>query len=147
MLKTITLNCESLSPATLVMMKRFIVSWVACCFSLVAAAQPIMKLDKSTHDFGKFREDAKQQCVFTFTNTGNEPLVIQQAYAACGCTVPTFTKDPIQPGQKGEVKVAYDGSRKIPGHFKKAITLHTNAVNRVVRIYIEGEQLPAEQGK
>ena len=145
MLKTITLNCESLSPAILVMMKRAIVSLVACCFSLVAAAQPIMKLDKSTHNFGKFREDVKQQCVFIFTNTGNEPLVIQQAYAACGCTVPTFTKVPIQPGQKGEVKVAYYG--KIPGYFKKAITLHTNAVNRVVRIYIEGEQLPAEQGK
>ena len=71
MLKTITLNCESLSPATLVMMKRVIVSLVACCFSLVAAAQPIMKLDKSTHNFGKFREDVKQQCVFTFINTGN----------------------------------------------------------------------------
>ena len=46
MLKTITLNCESPSPAILVMMKRVIVSLVACCFSLVAAAQPIMKLDK-----------------------------------------------------------------------------------------------------
>ena len=56
-----------------------------------------IKFDKTTHDFGKFSENSPVvSCVFTFTNIGDAPLVIHQAVASCGCTVPEYTKEPIQ---------------------------------------------------
>lgn len=72
-----------------------------------------IKFEKTTHNFGTFSEkDGVQTVVFSFTNVGESPLLINQAVAACGCTVPTYTKKPIQPGQKGEVKVSYNGAGK-----------------------------------
>ena len=77
-----------------------------------------IKFDKTTHDFGKFSENSPVvSCVFTFTNIGDAPLVIHQAVASCGCTVPEYTKEPIQPGKKGTIKVTYNGTGKYPGHF------------------------------
>ena len=77
-------------------------------------------------------------CTFTFTNVGDKPLVINQAVASCGCTVPEYTKDPIQPGEKGSIKVTYNGTGKFPGHFKKSITVRTNGKVEMTRLYIEG---------
>ena len=78
-----------------------------------------IKFDKTTHDFGKFSENSPVvSCTFTFTNIGDAPLVIHQAVASCGCTVPEYTKEPIMPGKKGTIKVTYNGTGKYPGHFK-----------------------------
>jgi hypothetical protein len=71
-------------------------------------------------------------------------LVINQAVASCGCTVPEYTKNPIQPGEKGEIKVTYNGTGKFPGHFKKSITVRTNGDVEMTRLYIEGEMTKAE---
>lgn len=102
-------------------------------------AQAQIKFDKLSYDFGTFSEDhAEQKCTFTFTNVGNQPLVINQAVASCGCTVPTYTKAPIKPGQKGSVAITYNGKGKFPGHFKKTITIRTNGVPEMTRLYIEG---------
>lgn len=99
-----------------------------------------IKFEKTTYDFGKFStEDPIQKCVFTFTNVGEKPLVINQAVASCGCTIPTYTKTPIQPGEKGEVKVTYNGRGAFAGRFKKTITIRTNGVTEVTRLHIEGE--------
>ena len=99
-----------------------------------------ISFDTFTHDFGSFPEtEPVQTCSFTFTNTGNAPLIINQATASCGCTVPTYTKTPIAPGEKGTIDVTYNGSGRIPGHFKKTITVRTNGTTEVVRLYIEGE--------
>ena len=95
-----------------------------------------IKFDKTTHDFGKFSENSPVvSCTFTFTNIGDAPLVIHQAVASCGCTVPEYTKEPIMPGKKGTIKVTYNGTGKYPGHFKKSITLRTNAKTEMVRLY------------
>ena len=102
--------------------------------------QASIKFDKTIHNFGSFAEtDAIQKCLFTFTNTGNAPLVINQAVASCGCTVPAYTKTPILPGESGEIKVTYNGTGKFPGHFKKTITVRTNGDPEMVRLYIEGD--------
>ena len=99
-----------------------------------------ISFDTFTHDFGSFPEtEPVQTCSFTFTNTGSAPLIINQATASCGCTVPTYTKTPIAPGEKGTIDVTYNGSGRIPGHFKKTITVRTNGTTEVVRLYIEGE--------
>lgn len=108
-----------------------------------AQKQAEITFDKTSHDFGKFSElSPKVKCVFTFTNTGDGPLVINQATASCGCTVPDYTKEPIMPGKKGTIEVTYNGAGKYPGPFRKSITVRSNAKEELVKIYIKGEMLP-----
>ena len=104
-----------------------------------------IKFDKLTHNFGKFSEkNPVVECTFTFQNVGETPLVVNQAVASCGCTVPEFTKTPVQPGEKGEIKVTYNGTGKFPGHFKKSITVRTNGAVEMTRLYIEGDMEEAK---
>jgi hypothetical protein len=99
-----------------------------------------IKFDKTTHNFGTFSEkEPKVTCSFTYTNVGDQPLVINQAVASCGCTVPEYTKEPVKAGEKGEIKVTYNGAGKFPGHFKKSITVRTNGAVEMTRLYIEGD--------
>ena len=117
-----------------------------CGMNVALAQKPAeIKFDKLTHDFGTFSEkDPVVSCTFAFTNVGESPLIINQAVASCGCTVPEYTKSPIQPGEKGEIKVTYNGTGKFPGHFKKSITVRTNGAVEMTRLYIEGEMTKAE---
>ena len=71
-------------------------------------------------------------------------MVINQAIGSCGCTVPTYTKTPIKPGGEGELSVTYNGRNRALGHFKKTITVRTNGVTEMIRLYIEGEMTAAE---
>lgn len=99
-----------------------------------------IKFDTLRCDLGIFPEsDAVRKHSFTFTNTGTAPLIINQAFASCGCTVPTFTKDPIKPGEKGSIDVTYNGTGLMPGRFSKTITVRSNAKTRIVRLVVEGE--------
>lgn len=99
-----------------------------------------IKFDTLRCDLGIFPEsDAVRKHSFTFTNTGTAPLIINQAFASCGCTVPTFTKDPIKPGDKGSIDVTYNGTGLMPGRFSKTITVRSNAKTRIVRLVVEGE--------
>ena len=92
--------------------------------------------DKTTQDLGTFSEDDPiVKCTFTFTNEGNAPLVIHQAIASCGCTVPTYTRMPVKPGGK------------YPGRFKKSITVRTNAKEPMVKLYITGVMTASEKDK
>ena len=122
------------------MMKKFtLTAWMLVCGMAVASAQAEIKFDKISHDFGNFSEASPVvTCTFSYTNTGDKPLVINQAVASCGCTVPEYTKEPVQPGQKGSIKVTYNGTGKFPGHFKKSITVRTNGKVEMTRLYIEG---------
>lgn len=117
-----------------------------CGMNVVLAQKPAeIKFDKLTHDFGTFSEkEPVVSCTFAFTNVGESPLIINQAVASCGCTVPEYTKTPIQPGEKGEIKVTYNGTGKFPGHFKKSITVRTNGAVEMTRLYIEGEMTEAK---
>lgn len=121
---------------------------IACMLmiSMAMMAQAQIKFDKTAHDFGKFsEEDPIVKCTFTFTNTGDKPLVINQAVASCGCTVPTYTKTPVQPGESGTINVTYNGTGKFPGHFRKTITIRSNAKTEMVRLTIEGNMLEEEK--
>ena len=122
-------------------MKKILFAFVALMgFAMSAAAEPKVTFESTSHNFGTFSEaNATQKCVFTFTNTGDQPLVINQAVASCGCTVPEYTKTPIKPGEKGTINVTYNGQGKFPGHFKKTITVRTNGTPEMVRLYIEGD--------
>ncbi len=108
----------------------------------LAQNQADIKFDKTTHDFGTFSEkNPTVTTSFTFTNVGDGPLVIHQAIASCGCTVPEYTQEPVQPGKTGTIKVTYNGKGRFPGKFKKSITVRTNAKTELVRLFIEGEML------
>lgn len=120
---------------------------VNCQLSIVnrAGAEPRITFDKTVHDYGTFSDSTPiQRCVFTFTNTGDQPLVINSAVASCGCTVPKYTKSPIKPGETGTINVTYNGKGKFPGHFKKTITVRTNGTPEMTRLYIEGDMEEAK---
>lgn len=111
--------------------------------AITAATEPVeqaeIKFDTLRINLGTFAEnDGPQKCTFNFTNVGDAPLIIHQAHAACGCTVPSFTKDPVMPGETGKLDVTYNGKGKFPGYFSKTITLRTNAKTEVIRLIIEG---------
>ena len=91
-------------------------------------------------NLGKFSAaNPVQKCIFNFTNKGTAPLVIHTALASCGCTVPSYSKAPVKPGEKGSVEVTYNGTGKFPGKFSKTVTIRSNAVNEVVRLTVMGE--------
>ena len=101
-----------------------------------------MKFEKTHHDFGVFTPDtAILTFDFVFTNVGKEPIIIHQASASCGCTVPEYTLEPIMPGGKGKISVTYNGKGRRPGVFRKSITVHNNGKHTPVRLYIEGEMI------
>ncbi|MBP5715222.1 MAG: DUF1573 domain-containing protein [Prevotella sp.] len=127
-------------------MKKILVMTLMLICGMTSAMAQEIKFDKLTHNFGTFSEkDPVVTCVFTFTNVGDAPLIINQAVASCGCTVPEYTKTPINPGEKGEIKVTYNGTGKFPGHFKKSITVRTNGKVEMTRLYIEGDMTEAKE--
>lgn len=139
--------CPDFKQNYQIMKKILVLTMLLFCGMNVALAQKPaeIKFDKLTHDFGTFSEKAPVvSCTFAFTNVGESPLIINQAVASCGCTVPEYTKTPIQPGEKGEIKVTYNGTGKFPGHFKKSITVRTNGAVEMTRLYIEGEMTEAK---
>lgn len=104
-----------------------------------------MKFEKTRHDFGIFSQDtAIVSHEFVFTNIGKSPLIIHQANASCGCTVPEYTLEPIKPGEKGKITVTYNGKNRRPGVFRKSITIHNNGRQSPLRLYIEGEMIGKE---
>lgn len=118
----------------IILFTMFLIAGVSTSFG-----QAKIRFDKLVHDFGTFVESQPiQKCTFTFTNAGDKPLVINQAVASCGCTVPQYTKVPIQPGEKGTVTITYNGKGKFAGHFKKTVTIRTNGVPEMTRLYVEG---------
>ncbi len=86
---------------------------------------PVMEFKKSEHDFGTIEQNAAQETVFKFTNTGNGPLIITDAKSSCGCTVPEYPKNtPIAPGDSGELLVKFNGSGQ--NQVTKTITVSAN---------------------
>lgn len=86
---------------------------------------PVMAFEETAHDFGKISEGEKVKHTFYFTNTGKSPLYIHSAEGSCGCTVPVWTKEPIQPGEEGQIEVSFN-SEKRNGHQEKAVTILAN---------------------
>ena len=70
-----------------------------------------MVFESETIDYGTVAANSDGKREFVFTNNGNKPLIITNAQGSCGCTVPTYSKEPIAPGAKGVIGVKYDTSR------------------------------------
>jgi hypothetical protein len=126
-------------------MKRLILFLILTIFGIVIWAQPVMKLSSIAYDFGKFKEEAgRQKYDFIVMNTGNQPLVIQNIIASCGCTTPEWTKSPIAPKQTGTITAIYDPKDR-PGSFNKTLAVYTNSKPEVVVLTIKGEVVPHEK--
>jgi hypothetical protein len=94
-----------------------------------------------THDFGTIPEGPAAEYEFTFTNKGKEPLIIQQVHASCGCTTPSYSKEPVLPGKTGKVKASYATAGR-PNAFTKTITVVSNAGTKMLTIKGEVEKAP-----
>ena len=98
---------------------------------------PEIVFEKELHDFGQIDQGSNGTYEFKFKNTGKEPLIISDAKGSCGCTVPSWPKEPVKPGASATLKVTYDTKRV--GTFSKTVTITSNAKSSVKTISIKGD--------
>ncbi|MDT8411573.1 MAG: DUF1573 domain-containing protein [Vicingaceae bacterium] len=96
----------------------------------------VLTFEEEVVDYGTIEQGADGVREFIFTNTGKSPLIISNAVGSCGCTVPTWPKEPIKPGQKATIKVKYDTKRI--GAINKSVTITSNATEPTKVIRIKG---------
>ncbi|HMQ60417.1 MAG TPA: DUF1573 domain-containing protein [Flavilitoribacter sp.] len=118
----------------------------------IPVAQPVdkenpvttLKFEETVYDFGKVVEGRKVTQVFTFTNTGQEPLVLTNALGSCGCTVPKWPREPIRPGETASITVEFNSKNKI-GQRNQKVTITANTEPPQTYLYLTGEVLPSEE--
>jgi hypothetical protein len=139
-------------------MKKLILFFIACTlFSTFTYAQkdkaatatkqskvqgPDMTFESTTVDFGTIQQGSDPFRVAKFVNNGTEPLLVKSATASCGCTVPNWPKEPIMPGESGEIKIRYDTNRV--GAINKTVTVNTNIEGKNIILAVKGKILPKE---
>lgn len=101
---------------------------------------PQISFEDTTHDYGEIELGSDGAYEFVFTNTGNEPLILSKPRSSCGCTVPSWPKEPILPGESNNIKVTYNTNKA--GNFNKTVTVYSNAKgNSTVVLRIKGKVL------
>jgi hypothetical protein len=94
-----------------------------------------VNFDEYEYDFGNIAQNSSNKYVYTFTNTGKEPLIISNAKGSCGCTVPRWPKEPVAPGEKGEIEIIYKpGKQKNTQSKTITITANTEPANTVLKV-------------
>jgi hypothetical protein len=99
---------------------------------------PKVKFEKEIYDFGVIQQGEKVHYDFKFKNEGKTPLIITNATATCGCTVPEYPNAPVKPGEEGVIKVIFDSSGK-SGMQDKVVTLTSNASPEADKLHLVGE--------
>jgi hypothetical protein len=132
-------------------MKKIILAFglIICCAAMSRlAANPAVhdaiayisnaafRWTSTTFDFGEIKANVPVTHQFTFTNSGEDPLVIVSVQASCGCTVAEYSKAPIEPGQTGFVKATYNAAKV--GAFNKTVTVNANTPDGTVQLSIKG---------
>tara|TARA_R110000868_G_scaffold81622_1_gene230870 strand:- start:118 stop:573 length:456 start_codon:yes stop_codon:yes gene_type:complete len=107
-----------------------------------SAGGPEMTFEAEVIDYGTITQNADGVRTFKFTNTGTSPLIISNAKGSCGCTVPTWPKQPINPGETGEIKVKYATDRL--GPINKSVTVTSNAASATKVLRIKGNVINKE---
>ena len=123
---------------------RIVSTLVLCLLALAARAQGVLTFESIDHDFGKVPEGTMATYEFKFKNTGNQPIVIANAQASCGCTTPDWTKTPIMPGKMGMIKAVYNSAGR-PGVFAKTVTVTSNATEGSKVLSLKGQVLTKEE--
>ncbi len=107
----------------------------------VANGTPVMQFNELVHDFGNIGNNEAVETEFEFTNTGNADLLIIDARATCGCTVPEYQKTPIKPGETSKLKVRFQTSAV--GQQQKTVTITTNTETGEEHLTIKANVAPA----
>lgn len=102
----------------------------------------VVEFGTEEHDFGTIKQHSENNYVFTFKNTGDEPLLIENAQGSCGCTVPEYPKEPIMPGEDGVIKVTYSPGTQI-GAQTKTVAITSNTEPRVRNLFIKANVVDA----
>jgi hypothetical protein len=105
---------------------------------------PVIQFENEVYEFGQITQGEKVQHSFTFTNSGKSNLIIASASGSCGCTVPSWPKEPIAPGETGQIDVVFDSNGK-QGKQNKTVTLVANTVPNKTVIALKGEVLVPEK--
>jgi hypothetical protein len=100
-----------------------------------------MKFKTEEHSFGNIPEGPSVSYDFEFTNIGKEPIILSNVQASCGCTTPTWPKEPITPGKSGKITATYSTQGR-PGPFTKTITVTSNVGSKVLKISGTVEKAP-----
>lgn len=109
-----------------------------------SADLPIMEFEETVINFGEISQGEKVKKRYKFKNVGTSNLIISDAKGSCGCTVPRWPKQPILPGQEGEIEVVFDSNGK-QGRQHKTVTLIANTKPNTTVIALKGDVLVAEQ--
>ena len=99
---------------------------------------PVIKFEESVYDFGTISQGEKVKHTYFFKNTGKSPLIIHSAQGSCGCTIPEWPKEPIQPGEEGKIEVSFNSEYK-SGHQEKMVTILANTKPTKTFLKITGE--------
>ena len=116
-----------------------VLSWGACQHGSKkeVAGESGISFDSVNYDFGEVPFNGDANVEFVFTNTGKAPLLVTHVKSTCGCTIPTWSKEPVKSGKHGSIHVSYDTHRV--GAFNKSIYVYSNAANGVQRLSISGK--------
>ncbi|RZK56487.1 MAG: DUF1573 domain-containing protein [Pedobacter sp.] len=106
--------------------------------TVAEADAPKVKFEKEIYDFGVITQGEKVEFSFKFKNEGKTPLIITDATATCGCTVPEYPKTPVKPGEDGVIKVVFNSAGKI-GMQDKQVTIFSNANPEADKLHLVGE--------
>ncbi len=108
-------------------------------------AMAVFTFETDNHEFGEIVQGERVSYAFKFKNTGDAPLVISSASASCGCTVPEYTKTPVEPGEEGFINVIFDSSGK-SGMVSKTVTIIANTIPNTKVLTISADiQVPKEK--
>jgi len=110
---------------------------MAVLITIGGYAQSSLKFDVKNHNYGNIKKGVHKSVVFSYTNNGAKPAVIEFANAECGCTQPEYNQNPVLKGQKGTIKVTYTAPNE--GQFKKRVTVKFAGEKEVTELMIEGE--------
>jgi len=125
------------------MRKSFLLLITGVLISGISLAQPTIKFNDETHDFGEVVEGKLASYEFQVTNSGNQPLIISNVQPSCGCTTPFWTKEPIMPGKTGIIKATYNSAGR-PGIFNKSLTVISNSNSGTKVVHIKGSVIKKE---
>jgi hypothetical protein len=100
--------------------------------------QPEITFESTEHDFGTIKEGEQVGWYFKFTNTGGSDLIITNATASCGCTVPEYSREPVPPGKEGTIKVVFDSQGR-SGTQMKSVTIESNANTLITNLNLKAE--------
>ena len=116
---------------------------VFCAFAQeeAIAEGPYITFEETSHDFGDIYQEDKVEHVFAFENTGTAPLIITSVQTTCGCTAPEWPKEPVLPGESGNIKVVFNSAGKF-GRQNKVISVISNSVAPLNQVKITTNVLP-----